>query len=209
MKNLITTATALLLAITMVSAGGPGNLKTVYQADKKASSVTWKGKKVTAEHTGAIGLKDATIVMDGDKIMSADIIFDMNDITNTDLNAEYGAKLIGHLKSDDFFSVAKHPTAKFRATEFTALRAPDEFGNNFRVTGNLTIKGITNEISFPVSIKTAKETMKITGTAIFDRSKWDIRYGSGSFFDDLGDKVIYDDVEISFSITASKLASRK
>ena len=209
MKNLLMSAAALLLIVGLINANGPGNLKTVYQADKESSSVTWTGKKVTAEHTGTIGLKDASIIMDGDKYVSANIIFDMNAITNTDLNEEYGGKLIGHLKSDDFFSVAKFPTAQFRASEFTALRAPDENGNNYVVTGSLTIKGKTNEISFPVSIKNAKETLKITGTAVFDRSKWDIRYGSGSFFDDLGDKVIYDDVELSFSITASQLTTRK
>ena len=209
MRKVLMTTTAAFLICGFAIANGPGTTKTIYQADKETSSVTWKGKKVTNEHNGTLGMKDATIIMDGENFVSANIVFDMNEITCTDLNEEYGAKLIGHLKSDDFFSVASHPTALFRASEFTMLRAPDENGNNYRVTGNLTIKGVTNEISFPDSIKSAEETLKINGTAIFDRSKWNIRYGSGSFFDDLGDQLIYDDVEISFSITASKLSTRK
>ena len=128
----------------------------------------------------------------------------MKTIKNTDLSGEYQTKLENHLKSDDFFSVEKNPTAIFAISSVTALADGNKEGNNFTLAGSLTIKGITNEISFPAKINFDGNDMSAAGTATIDRSKYNVRYGSTSFFDDLGDKAIYDEFKLNFNIKASK-----
>jgi polyisoprenoid-binding protein YceI len=148
----------------------------------------WTGKKVTGEHSGYINLKEAKLKMKDDKIVNGKFVIDMASITNTDLtDAEYNQKLVGHLKSDDFFGVAKFPTAELVITESSAIA-----NNQMTVKGNLTIKGITKPIEFTAT----KMDNSLSAKIIIDRAKYDVRYGSGSFFDGLGDKMIYDDFEI-------------
>jgi polyisoprenoid-binding protein YceI len=117
----------------------------------------------------------------------------MNSIVDTDLaDASWNAKLVGHLKSDDFFGVATYPTADLVITKVE--------GNTY--SGNLTIKGVTNPTSFTaIASKDGKSTV-YKGTITVDRSKYNIKYGSKSFFDNLGDKVIYDEFTLDFSLVA-------
>jgi polyisoprenoid-binding protein YceI len=120
-------------------------------------------------------------------------VADLTSITNTDLtDKEYNGKLIGHLKSDDFFAVEKHPTATFVVTKATPKSA-----GVYEVTGDLTIKGITKPATFPVTVKTTATGAEATGTLVVDRSKYDIKYNSKSFFENLGDKMINDDFSVS------------
>jgi polyisoprenoid-binding protein YceI len=113
-------------------------------------------------------------------------------------------KFVGHLKSDDFFSVEKHPNVKF---EITSLKAGSSAGE-YTVNGKLTIKGITNDVNFPAKVSVNNGGLvKAVGTAKLDRTKWDIRYGSGKFFQDLGDRMIYDDFEVTFDIAAKTMGS--
>lgn len=152
------------------------------------SKVTWKGYKVTGSHDGTIDLKSGFLMMDGEKLTGGEFVVDMTSIACTDLAAGEGKeKLEGHLKSDDFFGVEKHSTAKL------VIKSAENFNkNSYTVKGDLTIKGITNEVTLVISTfeNKATATMKI------DRSKFDVRYGSGSFFDDLGDKTIYDEFDL-------------
>ena len=112
---------------------------------------------------------------------------DMSSIICTDLEGEYKQKLEGHLKSDDFFSVASHETSKL---VFTDVKSTGK--NSYEVTGDLTIKGITKPVTFDVSVYGSKAT----ATLKIDRAEYNVRYGSGSFFDDLGDKTIYDEFDL-------------
>ena len=123
----------------------------------------------------------------------------MNSIANTDLaDATWNAKLIGHLRSDDFFGVASFPTSEFVITKV------ESNGKSHNISGNLTIKGITNPASFTAtSVKDGKNTI-YTGTMTVDRTKYNIRYGSKSFFDDLGDKAIYDEFTLDFSLVVAE-----
>jgi len=152
------------------------------------SKVTWKGYKVTGSHDGTIDLKSGFLMMDGNKLTGGEFVIDMTSITNTDMTSGNGKeKLEGHLKSDDFFGVENHPTAKL------VINSSEIFNkNSYTVKGDLTIKGITKPVTFVLSMfeNKATATMKV------DRSKFDVRYGSGSFFDDLGDKTIYDDFDL-------------
>jgi polyisoprenoid-binding protein YceI len=130
-------------------------------------------------------------------------IIDMNSITVTDLTGEKKGKLEGHLKSDDFFGVKNHPTSTFEISSLAPLAGVTPGSPNFNVTGKLTIKGITNDISFPAVVRFDGPNMTATGEVKVDRSKYDVRYGSKSFFADIGDKAIYDEFVLKLDIKAS------
>ncbi|WP_052343437.1 YceI family protein [Saccharicrinis fermentans] len=162
------------------------------QVDTDKSSVKWEGKKIGGSHNGAILLKEGSFTLKGSKITEGTFIIDMASISNADIeDKDYKAKLIGHLKSDDFFSVEKYPTATLKVTGSTAFK-----NDIAKVTGDLTIKGQTHPIDFEVSKNGHIFTTQLT----VDRAQYDIRYGSKSFFDNLGDKVIYDDFTLDISI---------
>ena len=160
------------------------------------SSVTWLGKKVTGKHAGTIGLKSAALEMDGDALTGGSFVIDMTSIKCTDDMGNMTAKLEGHLKSDDFFGVEKFPTAKFSITKVASLGTPGDF----KITGNLTIKETTKEIKFKANVSDGYAKADIT----VDRSDFNVKYGSGSFFDNLGDKTIYDDFNLTISLALDK-----
>jgi len=151
------------------------------------STVTWKAYKVTGSHTGTVNLKEGSLMFDEGKLTGGDFTVDMTTLVNSDLEGEYKGKLEGHLKSDDFFGVATNPTASL---VFTKVESSGK--NSYEVIGDLTIKGITKAVTFDVSIYGSKAT----ATMKIDRAQYDVRYGSGSFFDDLGDKTIYDEFDL-------------
>jgi len=154
------------------------------EVDTKASNVEWHGKKVGGKHDGNINLKSGSFELKDDKIASGNFVIDMTSITNNDLKNEgYNQKLVGHLKSDDFFGVEKFPTASFEVTQSS------KFSNGkATLTGDITIKGKTESISFD-AVRAGNE---YTAEIEIDRSKFDVRYGSKSFFKDIGDKAIDD-----------------
>lgn len=167
------------------------------------SKLEWVGEKVTGKHWGTVDIKKGTLTLDGDKITGGEIHVDMSTIQVDDLEGDSKAKLTGHLKSDDFFSVEKHPIVKFVITKVKA-DSKLKNGNTHTITGKLTIKGKTETISFPARINVSDDGVTAFASFKLDRTKWDIRYGSGSFFDNLGDKTIYDEFQVKFNITASK-----
>ncbi len=173
---------------------------TTYKVDTSNSSLKWKGKKVTGEHTGTINISSGNIKVDGKKITGGEFVIDMQSLSNSDLtDAESNKKLVDHLKSDDFFGTDNHATSKFVIEEITS-----NGNDSYNVKGDLTIKGKTNSISFPATINNNGNEILIQGNAVVDRSKFDIRYGSGSFFDNLGDKMIYDEFELDINLVAEK-----
>ncbi|WP_425391856.1 YceI family protein [Ekhidna sp.] len=164
------------------------------------SVITWTGKKVVGKsHNGTLKLKEGALQMDGNKLTGGSFVIDMNSLNNEDLSGEWKAKLEGHLKSDDFFSVETYPTAEFVITE-----AKSTGKNSYDITGDVTIKGKTETISFPATIKENGGNYEATADLSFDRSKFDVKYGSDSFFDDLGDKVIEDNIDLSVKLIVGK-----
>ena len=148
------------------------------------SVVTWIGNKIGGSHKGAIKIKNGYFEFKKGEISSGEVVMDMNSITNSDLKDEgYNQKLIGHLKSDDFFCVEKYPTSTFKVTKASKFE-----DGKATLTGVLTIKGKSENMSVDVT----KEGNTYSSQLKVDRSKFDVRYGSKSFFDDLGDKVIDD-----------------
>lgn len=151
------------------------------------SKVVWKGYKVTGSHEGMISINSGSLNFDNEVLTGGSFEIDMSTITVTDLEGEYKDKLEGHLKSDDFFGVAKYPTASL---VFTKVKSNGK--NSYKVTGDITIKGKTESITFNLSVygNRANASLKI------DRTKFDVRYGSTSFFDGLKDKAIYDEFDL-------------
>jgi polyisoprenoid-binding protein YceI len=178
----------LLLALFTATTLSFTNLNAQQKEIKIATSkVIWKGYKVTGAHEGTISLKSGLLNFNNDKLVGGEFVMNMQTIEVTDLTGEYKGKLEGHLKSDDFFSVEKHSTATLVITKVDANGK-----NAYKVTGDLTIKGIKKAITFDLSVygNKANATLKI------DRTKYDVKYGSTSFFDNLKDKAIYDEFDL-------------
>ncbi|RZL13889.1 MAG: YceI family protein [Pedobacter sp.] len=182
----------LLVAVVSLSAFKSPVKPVAYTVDPAKSTITWIGKKVTGSHNGTIALQSGTLNVDGKKVTGGTFTIDMNSIKD----ADGSAKLEGHLKADDFFGTAKYPTSTFVITKVA--------GNN--VTGNLTIKGITKPVTFPatISVNADGTVSALAGKILVDRTKYDIRYGSKSFFDSIGDKAIDDNFEIGVKLVAKK-----
>ena len=173
-----------------------------FKVDTKATKVKWLGEKVTGEHAGNISLKDGTIDMKDGKLVSVSITMDMNSITCTDIeDAEYNAKLVGHLKNEDFFNVSNHQTSNFKSS---SVKLIDAEKGKYKVSGEMTIKGITKTQDFEVTLSQNGDKITASAKIIIDRTKYDIRYGSASFFDSLGDKAIYDNFTLTVSLEAIK-----
>lgn len=204
MKKLVGITLGILVTASTVFASETKGEKSAFGIDTKASKVFWTGKKVTGEHTGYLSVGNGMVMVENNSVTGAQVNMDLTSIVCTDLKDEgVNQKFVGHLKSDDFFSVDKHPMAKF---EITSMK-PGSTSGEYNVKGNMTIKGKTNEISFPAKVSLNNGVVKAVGTAILDRTKWDIRYGSGKFFQGLGDKMIYDEFEVTFDIAAKAVDS--
>lgn len=178
-----------------------------YSVDVAASSLAWTGKKVTGEHNGTINISNGKFKVEGGKITAGKFAIDMNSIANLDLAEapDMQKKLLGHLASPDFFNVAEHPTATFEITSVAPLTG-DATGATHAVSGNLTIKGIAKEITFPAKVSMSDGSFTAEADFNIDRTEWDIRYGSGKFFEDLGDKTIYDDINLKLALNAGEVA---
>jgi len=179
------------LALSLTTSVFAGTQKV----DTAKSTVNWTGKKVTGEHHGTILIKEGNLVVEKGKVTGGKIVMDMNSIVDKDLtDPAWNAKLIGHLKSDVFFDVAAHPTSELVLTKVE--------GNESKYTfsGNLTIKGITNPVTFNATASKDGKDMVYKGTLTIDRTKYNMKFGSKSFFENLGDKVIYDDFTLDFNL---------
>jgi len=183
------------LALTLTTSVFAGSQKV----DAAKSSVKWLGKKVTGEHFGTIGVKEGSLEVANGKVTGGKVVIDMQSLAVDDIkDAGMNGKLVGHLKSDDFFGVANFPTSELVVTKV------ESNGSSHTFTGNLTIKGITNPASFTAtSAKDGKSTV-YKGVLTIDRTKYNVRYGSKSFFENIGDKAIYDDFTLDFSLVVTE-----
>ena len=167
-----------------------------YKIDSEKSKITWIGKKVTGQHNGTIALAEGTLTSKGKKIDGGSFTIDMTSLKDSEGNA----RLEGHLKSDDFFSTEKNPKATF-----VISKIEPKTGDDYTVTGNLTIKGITNAIEFPATIQLSGGQVTAKAKIIVDRTKFDIKFRSGNFFENLGDKAIDDNFELNVELTGTEI----
>ncbi|MBW6533377.1 MAG: YceI family protein [Mariniphaga sp.] len=184
--------------ITLVAILAMQVLAGDFKLDKSNSTVKWNGKKVTGEHYGTIDLKSGNLEVADNKIMSGTFQMDMTTIVCEDLsNESINKKLVGHLKSDDFFSVDKHPVSTL-----VIKKAKHKVGNTHSFTGQLTIKGITHPVTFDAELNVSGNKLKANGKIEVDRTLYDIKFRSGKFFSDLGDNLIYDTFTLGFDVVA-------
>ena len=188
------------LLLTIGLTLGPVESNSTYKANVEESSVVWTATKVVSGgHSGTVNISEGSLEIDGSKLTGGSFVIDMTSINNTDQEGEWKGKLEGHLKSDDFFAVETYKTATLTITEVKST-AKDKYS----VTGDLTIKGKTESITFSADVNVKGGKATATAKITVDRSKFDVRYGSNSFFDNLGDKAISDEFTLDVSLVASK-----
>ena len=164
-----------------------------------ASRLMWLGSKLTSNHQGEINLKSGELEIKDGKLVGGTFVIDMTSIKNTDIDDDNSRKkLEKHLKAKDFFGVDKHPESKLRITNAVSVNKED-----YKITADLTIKEITHPITFSANIKIDNDAFLATSIIKFDRTKWDIKYKSSSFFD-VGDKMILDEIELKLFLLSEK-----
>lgn len=187
MKRILNFAVIIMLAVAV-------NAQT-YEAKPSESTLKWTGTKITGSHYGKINLAEGSFTLKNNKLELGKFVIDMTSITNEDLSGGMNERLVGHLKSDDFFSVDKHPKATLELTESTELK-----NGKATAKGKLTIKGITH----PIDFEATQSGNKFTAILTLDRTLYDIRFRSGKFFSDLGDNLIHDNFTIEVDLETTK-----
>jgi polyisoprenoid-binding protein YceI len=183
-------------ALVTISHANPTKPIQKYNVDIAKSSITWKGYKPTGSHEGTISLQSGNLTTDKETIVEGVFTADMASIKDTDGSA----RLEGHLKSADFFEIETFPTATFKITN---VKTDDE--NKTWITGEMTIKGITKELTFPATVSTNANTVTLTSeTFQINRADFNVKYKSKTFFNDLKDKFVNDEFDLQVTIVATK-----
>ena len=170
------------------------------KVNKKNSTVIWTGSKPTGSHTGNMNIKSGYLTYDHGQVVGGNFVIDMKSITCSDIKSEKKNQyLVDHLKDADFFNVAKFPEASL-----TIIRVQKLKENQFQMLADLTIKGITKPVSFTADLSVNGNSYNAIAKIIIDRTKWGVEYKSGNIFKDLGDKIIYDDIEFEIFLVSEK-----
>ncbi|MBC7867910.1 MAG: YceI family protein [Gloeobacteraceae cyanobacterium ES-bin-316] len=162
------------------------------------SNIEWTGKKVTGSHNGTISITAGTLLLNENKLIGGDFIIDVSSIKILDItDPATKAQFAGHLFSEDFFAIERFPEASFIITN-----ADQVTGDRYTIVGDLTIKGITNPVRFDAYLHAEDDVITASGKIVIDRTKYDIKFRSGNFFQNLGDTLIYNDFELNVNLTA-------
>jgi polyisoprenoid-binding protein YceI len=207
----ITTLFALtLVALSLNALADGGNTAkkpapATLNVDTQKSTLNWLAKKVTGEHNGTINITKGSLTVDGTKLTGGSFEIDMTSIKCLDLtDAGYNGKLVDHLKSDDFFNVTSFPKAVFKITKVTPIAGAKVGEPNFTIVGDLTIRDKTNPVTFPATVGIKGGNVTASAKIAVDRSKYNVKFRSKSFFENLGDKMIYDEFEMNTTLVAGK-----
>lgn len=187
-------------ALSLIAFALPFNsIAQNFKVDNSKTTIEWEGKKVTGAHNGLVKIKEGNFYVLNGSIFKGEFIVDMTSITCTDISdPKTNEKLVGHLKSDDFFGVDNFPEAKLVIEKGEHVDM-----NNHRLSGDITIKGVTVPVEFDAEMSTEGSNVVAKAKLTIDRSKFNIKYGSGSFFSNLGDRMIYDDFHLTINFTAT------
>ena len=162
-------------------------------ANKTQSLIRWYGEELTGKtHFGNLSFKEGRIELQDGLIIGGNFVVNMTSLSVEDLSGGAKARLEGHLRSDDFFSVDKYPEATLKITQKAKIE-----GDVQKLYGELTIKGSKHDVDFSIILVDKKTA---TANLTFDRSKYNVRFRSGSFFENLGDKLILDDIRMEVSL---------
>lgn len=196
----IKSALVILLIAAVTIAAAKRRTEEVFKADTQKSSIEWVAGKVAGEHRGIVKISNGSLILEENNLKSGAFTIDMKSMSVTDLKGSSAQNLLGHLRGEDFFAVEKHPASTFIITKVSQTSA-----DKVNITGNLTIKGITNSISFPANLKKQKNGLTALAKDVkVDRTKYDIRYRSRSFFGDIGDKAIDDEFILNINLVCKK-----
>ena len=215
MSNKLTTAYLILIIAPFFFGCGPVavqdknnasassvSLGQKYIIDTKESIITWKGSMVFdfgEEHVGYVYISKGELMIEKDSLVGGTAEIDMKTIEYKDKESKNTP--VKHLKSPDFFDVEKFPISTFAITKIESVNVRSK---TIKVTGNLTIKGITNPVTFPAKMEVKDGIVRANGKIVIDRTQWGIRYRSGKFYDNLADQAVSDDFEIQMNIVAKK-----
>lgn len=172
---------------------------TIFNIQPESSTVNWTGKKVSGLHTGTINLQSGYLTFDNKELTGGEMVIDMTSIRISDIADESLYKaFFDHLNHDDFFSVNQFKTAKL------VIIKGEEIKGKYHITGDLTIKNISHPVNFVASIEVFTDFLHSLGDMVIDRTLYDIKYGSGKFLPNLGDKLIYDEFILQFKLVGQK-----
>jgi polyisoprenoid-binding protein YceI len=176
-----------------------------YAVQPQLSTLGWEGKAVTHGHNGTMNFTSGELLVKGNAIVGGTVTVDMKSMKATDIkDADSQGKFVGHMSSDDFFGVATYPTSTFKIVSVAPIKGAAKEADNATITGDMTIKGVTQRISFPAKVGVKGELASATGKVTIDRTKFGLKYGSKSFFDSIGDKAINDTFDLTFNVIAKK-----
>lgn len=176
-----------------------------YKLQPQLSTLGWEGKAVTHGHNGTMQFSDGELLVKGNALVGGTVTVDMKTLKATDItDTENHAKFVGHMSGDDFFGVEKNPTSVFKIVSVTPIKGAAKDADNATIAGDMTIKGVTQRISFPAKVGVKDGVAAASGKATIDRTKFGLKYGSKSFFDSIGDKAINDDFTLSFNVIGKK-----
>ncbi|MDO7845654.1 YceI family protein [Hymenobacter sp. M29] len=176
-----------------------------YAVQPQLSTLGWEGKAVTHGHNGTMNFSSGELLVKGNAIVGGTVTVDMKTMKATDIKDESSqGKFVGHMSSDDFFGVATYPTSTFKIVSVAPIKGAAKEADNATITGDMTIKGVTQRISFPAKVGVKGDLASATGKVTIDRTKFGLKYGSKSFFESIGDKAIYDTFDLTFNVIAKK-----
>tara|TARA_B100001758_G_C18389026_1_gene601768 strand:- start:715 stop:1314 length:600 start_codon:yes stop_codon:yes gene_type:complete len=199
MKNLLLFA----FSVFTFSAIGTNLHIDQVRVDVEKSKINWKGSKITESHEGTVNIGKGVLMIEHGVLVGGQLSIDMNTISTTDMNEKLNKRLDRHLKNADFFDVEKFQMATIKIISVERIKK-DGKHNLHTVLADLTIKGITHPIKFKAEVKINGLNLQATAKIKIDRTKWDVRYNSGNFFQDLGDKLILDEIEFDVSLFSVK-----
>lgn len=196
LKMLFSLAATTAFSLSLIAAPKAASTEKTLKA---SGNIEWTGTGIGKAHTGMLSLKTGEVIMNKNEVTGGQFVFDMNTISYKN------EKLVGHLKSADFFEVTKYPEAKFVIKSVKALPKAAAGSPTHEITGDLTIKDKTNSVTFPAIVTETAGTWAAKGTVVLaDRTKYGITYNSKQFFDiaKLGDKLIEDQISIALNLSA-------
>ncbi|MGY3090422.1 polyisoprenoid-binding protein YceI [Hymenobacter sp. UYAg731] len=210
MKKFLLPALFAVATIGATSAASAPKVATVapapaYKLQPQLSTLGWEGKAVTHGHVGTMQFSEGELLVKGTSIVGGTVTVNMKTMVATDIkDAESQGKFVGHMSSDDFFGVATYPTSTFKIASVTPIKGAAANADNVTIAGDLTIKGVTQRISFPAKAGVKDGVAAASGKVTIDRTKFGLKYGSKSFFESIGDKAIYDTFDLTFNVIAKK-----
>ena len=190
----------IVFAMIVLAFTDPASEMVSMSVDIENSFVKWTASKVTGTHNGRVMVKSGNLEYTDGTLTGGTVVMDMTSITVDDIQGKGAERLAGHLRSPDFFGVEEYPTAEFRITNVVSRGKAGEY----RITGDMAIKGFTQEVKFNTVLTEEGNSSVGVASITLDRTDYDIRYGSGSFFENLGDRTIYDEFELEINLVANK-----